>query len=379
MQQINLVLDAIDRSVNYLVERTKDNGMFEYRINLNPKIKPKEKYNILRHAGAIYAMGMCYELQPDVKIKLAIEIAGKYLRDKAIHPVSGEDDNLLAVWSNPEVNRSGKPLQAKLGGTGLGLVALLCIEKIYPGFTPLSDLQSLARFLVYMQKEDGSFYSKYIHLMGGRCDRWQSLYYPGEAVLGLLMLYEQDASEVWLNAAIQALTYLARLRENQTDLPADHWALLATAKLLSLNNINQLSFSQELLINHGIQLCDVMLQSQIENAQKSKYNGGFSRDGKITPTATRLEGLQAALSFIPTNHGSAKRIDSAVSRGISFLLQAQIKEGEFIGAFPRAIGKIPLNRPKAREFNHRATEVRIDYVQHALSAMIQYVQNHSPH
>ena len=210
MQQTNLVLDAIDRSVKYLVQRTKDNGMFEYRINLNPKIKLKEKYNILRHAGAIYAMGMCYELQPDVKIKLAIERAGKYLRDKTIHPVWGADDNLLAVWSNPEVNRSGKPLQAKLGGTGLGLVALLTIEKIYPGFTPLPNLQSLARFLVYMQKEDGSFYSKYIHLMGGRCDRWQSLYYPGEAVLGLLMLYEQDSSEVWLNAAIKALTYLAR-------------------------------------------------------------------------------------------------------------------------------------------------------------------------
>ena len=98
---------------------------------------------------------------------------------------------MLAVWSEPEVNRSGKPLQAKLGGTGLGLVALLSLENIQPGFTPLADLQALGRFTVYMQKEDGSFYSKYIPSAGGRWDEWQSLFYPGEAALGLLMLYQR--------------------------------------------------------------------------------------------------------------------------------------------------------------------------------------------
>ena len=82
----------------------------------------------------------------------------------------------------------------------------------------------------------------------------------------------------------------------------------------------------------------------------------------------------AAGAFLPRDHGMRKRIDSAVYRGIAFLLNAQIKEGPFAGAFPRSVGRLNQNTPEAKEFNNRATEVRIDYVQHALSAMIQYLR-----
>ena len=374
--EIDAVQSAIDRSAGYLAKSVREDGMFDYRINMDPTIEVTERYNILRHAGTIYAISAYYELQPDDvrsadAMRSAIERAGSYLRDEAIHPVP-ETDDMLAVWSDPEVNRSGDPLQAKLGGTGLGLVALLSIEKIHPGFTPLSDLQALGRFIVFMQKEDGSFYSKYIPSQGGRWDEWQSLYYPGEAALGLLMLYEKDPQNVWAESAIRALTCLALSRECRSDIPADHWALLATEKLLSLEDIDEMPVSRELLVNHAIQISEAILQEQIDDPERPEYDGGFSEDGRTTPTATRLEGLQAALNILPPDHEMRKRIDAAVPRGISFLLRAQVSDGEFTGAFPRAVGKIDPDLPDADNFNRRATEVRIDYVQHALSAMIQY-------
>ncbi len=83
-----------------------------------------------------------------------------------------------------------------------------------------------------MQKNDGSFYSKYIPEKGGRDDSWTSLYYPGEAALGLLMLYEKDPSPEWLQGAADAMSYLSRIRYNKIIVEADHWALIATAKLL---------------------------------------------------------------------------------------------------------------------------------------------------
>lgn len=370
--QFDTVNNAINRSASYLAKKTKDDGMFEYRINMDPTIKVKEKYNILRHAGTIYAMSMYYEMYPDENIRSAIERAGRYLRDEPILPILGKD-NMLAIWSKPEINGSSKPLQVKLGGVGLGLVALLSVEKIYPGFTPLSDLKALGQFIVYMQKEDGSFYSKYIPSLEGRQDKWQSLYYPGEAALGLLMLYKKDSSKIWIKSAYQALEYLARSRENSTDIPADHWALLATEKILSLENSNELPISRELLISHAIQICETMLRDQIDNPERPKYDGGFSEDGRTTPTATNLEGLLAALSFLPPNHEIRTRINSSISRGISFLLRAQISEGEFTGAIPRAVGRKRGNSYDAEKFNRRVTEVRIDYVQHAMSAMIQYL------
>jgi len=77
--------------------------------------------------------------------------SAKYLRDESILPVPG-DEKMLAVWSRPKVNGTGKPLQAKLGGTGLGLVALVSVEDIAPGFVPIGDLRALGRFIIYMQK-----------------------------------------------------------------------------------------------------------------------------------------------------------------------------------------------------------------------------------
>lgn len=374
LPQFDAVEDAINRSASYLIRITKENGMFEYRINMDPTIKVNTKYNILRHAGTIYAMSMYYEGHPDENMWAAIERTGRYLQDESILPIPGKD-NMLAVWSKPEVNRSGKLLQVKLGGTGLGLVALLSIEKISPGFTPLPDLRALGQSIVHMQKEDGSFYSKYIPSMGGNQDDWQSLYYPGEAALGLLMLYEKDPSNIWFKSAYKALEYLARSRENIADIPADHWALLATAKILSLENSNKLLVSKALLVNHAIQICEAMIREQINNPDRPQFDGGFSIDGRTTPAATRLEGLLAALSFLPKNHDIHRRINSSAYRGISFLIRAQIKEGEFTGAMPRAVSRRLGNSSDARKFNRRATEVRIDYVQHAMCAMIQYHQS----
>ena len=209
--------------------------------------------------------------------------------------------------------------------------------------------------------------------MRGRWDKWQSIFYPGEAALGLLMLYQKDPADIWIESASRALTYLARSRKGSTDVSADHWALLATAKMLSLENIDELPVSRELPINHAIQVCETILQSQIKDSERAEYNGGFSTDGGTTPIATRLEGLQAALSFLPAKHEIRKRINSAVPRGIAFLLRAQVYEGEFVGAIPLAVSKIDKDVKNATVFNRLATEVRIDYVQHALSAMIQYL------
>src|SRR4030067_1465844 len=90
--QIDDVRMAISRSANYLMKNTKADGMFEYRINLNPAIKVKEKYNILRHAGAMYAMSLYYQLHPDDNIRSAVKRAGKYLRDEAIGTLPGKEN-----------------------------------------------------------------------------------------------------------------------------------------------------------------------------------------------------------------------------------------------------------------------------------------------
>ena len=84
----------------------------------------------------------------------------------------------------------------------------------------------------------------------------------------------------------------------------------------------------------------------------------------------------AVLTFLPSDEIELRHeMETAIHEGISFLVRAQVRSGELDGAIPRAVG---LSRPRGSRrlplVDPRASEVRIDYVQHALSAMIRYLE-----
>ena len=228
-----------------------------------------------------------------------------------------------------------------------------------------------------MQRSDGSFVSKYVPSRGGPDPTWVSLYYPGEAALGLVMLFERDPDPRWLRAAIDALRYLARLRETQAKPPADHWALIATARLLRQPlpaleaaappalpwTVRQGQGLRDLLVAHTERVVDAMLAEQHDLNGLPCLDGGFNAEGRIAPSATRLEGLLAALDFLAQGPRRAAA-EQAVSRGLAFLAAGQIEQGAWRGGFPRV-------SPACRSLSPRANEIRIDYVQHALSALLE--------
>ncbi|MBN1588853.1 MAG: hypothetical protein JW888_05005, partial [Pirellulales bacterium] len=221
--------EAIRDASGYLVRQCNERGRFVYRVNLDPEVPVRPAYNIVRHAGTIYALAASQRRSPGNEKLEALRRAVGFMRREAIGTLPGQPD-MLAVWSRPEINGIEASVDAKLGGTGLGLVALLSVEQIEPGTISLEELRALGRFLVFMQKADGSFYSKFDLARRGRDDRWTSLYYPGEAALGLLMLYEKDPQPIWLETAARAIAYLARMRQGAKAVEPDHWALLATAR-----------------------------------------------------------------------------------------------------------------------------------------------------
>jgi hypothetical protein len=365
---------AIHSSAQYLCRLNNTTGQFIYRINLNENVTPKPRYNMLRHAGTVYALANYHQCHPDSDTLETLQRSIDFLKAESLAPVPGRDD-LLAVWCRPEIAGTGQYRQAKLGGAGLGLVALVSVEQIKPGTTPIDDLRRLGRFVLFMQKEDGSFYSKYTPEQGGRSDQWTSLYYPGEATLGLLMLHERDPQEEWLQGASDAMAYLALSRAGRTHVEADHWALLATAKLLArYDRVPVPRVGRDAILAHAVQICESILADPPHFPRGCVEHGGFSPDGRTCPTATRLEGLLAALTFLPEEESDLReRIERSVVDGIAFLLRSQVRSGPHAGAIPRAIGRLPKGHAFASvAFNRRATEVRIDYVQHALSAMLAF-------
>jgi RHS repeat-associated protein len=236
--------------------------------------------------------------QPDPQALDAMVRASAFLRQNYIGP--GVRPGQLAIWSEPLAEQpKSRQHDAELGATGLGLVALAEARHAEPKAVPLEDLEALGRFLLFLQKDDGSFVNKY-RAESGPVQDWESLYYPGEAALAFVSLYEADHSREWLMAAGKALSFLAKNRAGRSIVPADHWALIATAKLIPYCDQSSCpGASREELIQHAIQVCNSILREQFRGSAAVGIAGAFDPDGRTAPAAARLEGLLAALEFLP--------------------------------------------------------------------------------
>jgi len=360
--------EAADRAARYLARACDAEGQFAYRINLDPSIEPQPRYNVVRHAGTLYALAQYCQRSADPEARAALLRAAGFLRQRCVAPVAG-NPNFLGVWSDPELVGGDRPRQVKLGSNALGLVALLSVEKVEPGFTPLDDLRKIGRFLIFMQASDGNFYSKY-DPERGRTDLGRSQYYPGEAALGLVMLYEVDPAHRWLHTATKALEHLAEQGSREKSTFPDHWYLLTLEQWFEVGRDQYGSHVRHRLLEHARRLCRDMLADQQRQIDMAQISGCFTSDGRTCPTATRLEGLTAALQYLPREDDELRgEIRRAVERGLLFLLDSQVVDGPHAGAVARyKLGFRPDGCSSSEE--QRLQEVRIDYVQHALSAML---------
>jgi hypothetical protein len=351
---------------HYLVSACGADGRFTYRVNTHPAVTPAPRYNMLRHAGAIYALAQYEVFAPAEPTRAAIRRAVDYLCAAALQPV-GDSGAMAAIWTDPVLTGDSRARRAKLGGAALGLTALISAERVAPGAGRRADWARLGQFLLYMQKTDGSFYSRYLPEHGGRCDAWTSLYYPGEAILALTLLGEEDADGPWRAAARRGLLALERGRRGAPDVPADHWALLATAAWLRTAGPACAPDTRAAMRRHAAQVCRSIL-----DAAPRDGDGRLTADGRTCPTATRVEGLQAALAVLPETESDLRaRVAKAVRGGVRFLAAAQLRDGPYAGGVPRAVTRFSEHAPAYDAgFNRRATEIRIDYVQHALSAIL---------
>ncbi|HEX4955248.1 MAG TPA: hypothetical protein VF017_17810 [Thermoanaerobaculia bacterium] len=336
---------------DYLIRHQREDGEFAYEYDPSAD-KVSSDYNLLRHAGSCYALFELHAATGDARYLAAgrkgLDALWRHLRGPRPEDAG---ERFQAVVSPGE--------EAKLGGAALALLALLQEREVAPAPIPPLAVE-LARFLVFMQDADGHFRSKYFY---GEPDPrpFESIYYPGEAILALARLSDVDTDPRWLATARKGADWLIEVRDRGKkveDLPHDHWLLMGLEELHAKTGDGR-------YLEQARRIAQAILGAQWgSDAPWPDWQGGFYRPPRSTPTATRAEGMVAM-----TRLAERAGLDTVAYRRClrdMAVFQLRTRLG------PEAL--LFVARPDLARGGFRAgltqDEVRIDYVQHNVSALL---------
>ena len=349
----------LDAATGYLASHQRKDGRFAYRARPDGQ-SVRNDYNTLRHAGTIYALCSA-EHHVSSNLSQTIDRALEYLWRWYLVPVPGSSMQ-FAIASGRRGQKAADV--AKIGGMGLALIALCSVNRPLSAFEA-SAAEGMVRYARTLIRDDGSMVNKVDYRTGEESD-FVSLYYPGEVALGFLLYGIRQNDTTAVDTCIRILTYLADTRRPFEDVPPDHWALLATARLFleaRAGSVRLDEATEAFLYYHGIQVTEKVLR--IADAAPDPV-GSLVKNGQCCSIATRLEGLTAMQPWLARNdYPSLDKVNQRIGEGISYLIASQYRDGSCEGGVPW----IPTFHPDAPK-KDIAPEVRIDTVQHSISAVL---------
>lgn len=346
---------------HYFKNVVNKRGKFIY--SFLPHVNRREKrYNILRHAGTIYSMLEVYEIMPDDELMQEIKRAFKFLFGK-IKPLKINRKEVRVV-----VEKDAQ----KIGGNALAIIALAKYTQITQDHQYVKLMQDLASWMREVQAENGEFtVHKQRYSTGERFD-FISHYYPGEAILSLVRLYQIDKNDEWLDVAEKAAHYLINIRDKNDTIDTiahDHWLLYGLNELYRERQ-------KEMYLKHSFFIAEAMMKRQItkEDGKREELIGGYvpktGNEPRSTPVACRSEGLGAAYR-LAKDYGHeeiATRMRKAIEEGIKFQLQMQLRP-ESVMYYKRK--QLCLG---AVQSGLKSFALRIDYTQHNISSFISFLK-----
>ena len=209
---------AIELASSFIYDQVEPSGRLIYRRKFGDEKFRTSKYNLLRHAGTVYSLYLydnIYQQASSNSQKRFFKIRKNlisYMKKNYIKPMK----NMYGMVSKKS-EEGISVTKVKLGGLGLGLVAMAGYAEESGSVSDQDKkiMNGLAEFILLLQNNDGSFTSAFNWEKKEKDYSTNSLYYPGEASLGLIFLYIFDKNPRWLEAGKKALSYLATTRKDQ--------------------------------------------------------------------------------------------------------------------------------------------------------------------
>jgi prenyltransferase beta subunit len=339
--------DSIISGGDFLVRMQNQDGSYQYEYY--PEIDSYSMdNNILRHTGVVYSLVLLYEYSHETRYLESAKKGADFLLQHLEHI----DDNTAYIFHDDD---------AKLGGAGLAVVALVELETVEKTGKYLDTIKDLTNFILFLQEDTGKYKSYYIY-NGEYGSSEDSYIYPGEAMLALVRAYTLFEDQRYLESLERAYVYYNIAFKQDPTTEFTPWTAQAFVRLYEIS-------PKQKYANFVFAMEDWLTSQQyLDNAPRAEYLGAYGTMSVPSITAgVRSEGVSDAYLLAKKlgYEEKAERYKQSILLASNFLMKLQHTEGNTkayrnpevsIGAFVYKVGD---------------TAARVDYTQHAISAMIK--------
>ncbi len=353
---------------HYLVSHMAANGRYIYLANMatGRQSNPAQGgYSLPRHAGTTYFLAELYRITRAPFLLEPIERAIGHMADLVVAGgcagTTPEGTAFVCVSDRGQAT-------SDLGSTALAVVALAEYKRATGSSRFEGMMNEMAEFLLYMQREDGSFAHRY-NLRTHTIDQeTELLYYSGEASLALARMHLVTGEARYLQATEAALDWLVAWYDfflGSFFYGEEHWTCIA-AEAISDSLYKEEYW--EFCSGYGKFLRSHQPESG-EFADQQDWAGAYYFTPFLapqnTPAGSRTEAMISTYLLGARQGHVDSRLWQQIMDAMRFSLSQQLRPDGLYRVPPgvKGLGGVsgsPIDR-----------SVRIDYVQHVCSAMIR--------
>ncbi len=345
---------AVNAGADYLMRALRPSGMYFYNYDPVAHKKVEDAYNWPRHAGTSYSLALVGRIlkRPDV-----VDGARRALRRLERQLDEGPDGSLCLLAKG----------ECYLGSSALGLLALAEYRLASQDDRFDESAFRIRDYIMSMQRSDGFFYHSWKPDTGIDREKMK-LYASQQAVFALGRFAAAYDDKKALDVAEKGMDFLAGPYWDHFlgsyFFGQEHWSCLAAEELYA-----RLPKPQYARYCHGIGVNYDNLTHGRHETPFVEDAGGMSITHFFTPhtggTATAAEAMVSAVILGKAEGLDVDPIVEQLVASYEFLLRAQVSEHDtFWIRRPRlAIGGFYESQTKTR--------IRIDNVQHAISAIVR--------
>jgi hypothetical protein len=335
--------------------------------------------NIVRHALSTWNLVQAYEVDPRPEFLDAAKETLKFTEKHRVEE-SNPDHGRMAYYRYKD--------NVKLGTVVIGILGIIDLARATDSTEYDELLVKLGNFTTFMAQEDGNFLGYHVpkgHSYHGRTND----IVPGEAALALVGLAEYFDDDRWLKPLDKYWAYYMplfreRAATKRTDAPwpwftYDNEMRLALVQMgpwtvMAANAYHRRTGNKDVAV-FGLEVARWMIdtyQWTTDRAPWPDYVGGYFKLREELPAMQAFcyaEGTAAAYQLaIRAAPEQVSYFERSTREAMRLGLAMQYTE----------LDTYPFSRPRqvmgGIRYALNETKVRIDYVHHALSSMVQYYQ-----